>query len=43
VGHAVDGSRIFDRYYIDHLEATRWAARKAYKQAGILHPQDLSG
>jgi len=43
VGHAVDGSRIFDRYYIDHLEATRWAARKAYKQAGILHPADLSG
>src|SRR5882724_9603014 len=43
VGHAVDGSRIFDRYYIDHLEATRWAARKAYKQAGILHPADLNG
>jgi acetyl-CoA C-acetyltransferase len=43
VGHAVDGSRIFGRYYIDHLEATRWAARKAYKQAGILHPRDLKG
>ncbi len=43
VGHAVDGSRVFDRYYIDHLEATRWAARKAYKQAGILHPADLNG
>lgn len=43
VGHAVDGSRIFGRYYIDHLEATRWAARKAYKMAGILNPRDLSG
>jgi acetyl-CoA acetyltransferase len=43
VGHAVDGSRIFGRYYIDHLEATRWAARKAYKHAGILNPGDLSG
>jgi hypothetical protein len=43
VGHAVDGSRIFGRYYIDHLEATRWAARKAYRQAGILHPRDLKG
>jgi acetyl-CoA C-acetyltransferase len=43
VGHAVDGSRIFGRYYIDHLEATRWAARKAYKMAGILHPADLKG
>ncbi len=43
VGHSVDGSRIFGRFYIDHLEATRWAARKAYKQAGILHPRDLDG
>jgi acetyl-CoA C-acetyltransferase len=43
VGHAVDGSRIFGRYYIDHLEATRWAARKAYKMAGILHPQEIKG
>lgn len=43
VGHAVDGSRLFGRYYIDHLEATRWAARKAYKQAGILNPRNLSG
>ncbi len=43
VGHAVDGSRIFGRYYIDHLEATRWAARKAYRQAGILHPRRLKG
>lgn len=43
VGHAVDGSRIFGRYYIDHLEATRWAARKAYRQAGIHHPRDLKG
>jgi acetyl-CoA C-acetyltransferase len=43
VGHAVDGSRLLGRYYIDHLEATRWAARKAYKQAGILNPRELSG
>ena len=43
VGHAVDGSRIFGRYYIDHLEATRWSARKAYKMAGILQPRDIKG
>jgi len=35
--------RAFSTAIIDHLEATRWAARKAYKQAGILHPADLNG
>jgi acetyl-CoA C-acetyltransferase len=43
VGHSIDASRLFDRQHIDHLEATRWAARKAYKIAGIRDPRDVSG
>ena len=43
LGSATESSSVLDRAELDHLEATRRAARAAYFQAGIARPRALEG
>jgi acetyl-CoA C-acetyltransferase len=43
LGSATESSSILDRAALDHLDATRQAARIAYFQAGIANPRQLAG
>ena len=43
LGSATESSSVLDRAALDHLDATRLAARIAYFQAGIARPRALEG
>src|SRR5262245_33180130 len=43
LGSATESSSVLDRAALDHLDATRFAARAAYAQAGIARPRQLEG
>ena len=43
LGSATESSSVLDRAALDHLDATRCAARAAYFQAGIARPRQLEG
>src|SRR5262245_22030169 len=43
LGSATESSSVLDRAALDHLDATRQAARIAYHQAGIANPRQLAG
>jgi hypothetical protein len=43
LGSATESSSVLDRAALDHLDATRLAASKAYFQAGIARPRALEG
>jgi acetyl-CoA acetyltransferase len=43
LGSATESSSVLDRAALDHLDATRQAARIAYHQAGIARPRELEG
>jgi acetyl-CoA acetyltransferase len=43
LGSATESSSVLDRAALDHLDATRLAASKAYFQAGIARPRTLEG
>src|SRR5262245_5195926 len=43
LGSATESSSVLDRAALDHLDATRLAAAKAYFQAGIARPRALEG
>jgi acetyl-CoA C-acetyltransferase len=43
LGSATESSSVLDRSALDHLDATRRAARAAYYRAGIVRPRALEG
>jgi acetyl-CoA acetyltransferase len=43
LGSATESSSVLDRAALDHLDATRLAASRAYFQAGIAEPRALEG
>jgi acetyl-CoA acetyltransferase len=43
LGSATESSSVLDRAALDHLDATRLAAAKAYFQAGLAKPREMEG